>query len=263
MLNVVHRVLDPRGSAQIPKGLCALAVMTKAPRAGQVKTRLTPLLTPEEAAALNTCFLRDTTAAISITAGEGVARGIAVYTPVGTEADYAEILPVEFQLIPQRGEAFGERLIFAMEDLFRLGFESVCLIDSDSPTVPQRAFTEAVTILARPGDAVVLGPSEDGGYYLIGMKKLHRALFEDIAWSTERVLEQTIERAQQMNLQVHLLPTWYDVDDRMTLRRLCDELFGPIREPAAGYPAPATRGYLDRLLKQEGRDRLWLNEAQP
>jgi uncharacterized protein len=237
--------------------------MTKAPRAGQVKTRLTPPLTPEEAVALNTCFLRDTTAAISITATEGVARGIAVYTPVGAEAAYDGILPAEFQLVPQRGEAFGERLIFAMEDLFRLGFESVCLIDSDSPTVPQRVFAEAATILAQPEDTVALGPSDDGGYYLIGLKKLHRALFEDIAWSTGRVLQQTIKRARQMNLKVHLLPTWYDVDDRMTLRRLCDEFFGPNGSTAMGYPAPATRGYLDGLLKREGRDRIWPNESQP
>jgi uncharacterized protein len=237
--------------------------MTKAPHAGQVKTRLTPPLTPEEAAALNTCFLRDTATAISTTAAEGVARGIAVYTPVGADTAYAGILPVEFELVPQRGEAFGERLIFAMEDLFRLGFESVCLIDSDSPTVPQRAFTEAATKLAQPDDAVVLGPSDDGGYYLIGLKKLYRELFKDIAWSTDRVLQQTIERARQMNLKVHLLPTWYDIDDRETLRRLCDEFFGPNAPTAEGYPAPATRGYLDGLLKQEGRDRIWPNESQP
>lgn len=259
----VHCVLDPRGSAQIPKGFCALAVMTKAPRAGQVKTRLTPPLTPEEAAALNTCFLRDTTAAISTAVAEAGARGIAVYAPVGAEADYAEILPAEFQLIPQRGEAFGERLIFAMGDLFRLGFESVCLIDSDSPTVPQGAFTEAAIILAQPEDTVVLGPSDDGGYYLVGLKKLHRALFEDIDWSTDRVLQQTIERAQQMKLKVHLLPKWYDVDDRITLRRLCDEFFGPDGSRTEGYPAPATRSYLDGLLKREGRDRFWPNESQP
>ena len=259
-MNVVHRVLDPRGSAQIPKDLCALAIMTKAPRAGQVKTRLTPPLTPEEAAMLNISFLRDTAAAISITVGEGVARGIAVYTPVGAEAAYAGILPAEFQLIPQRGETFGERLIFAMEDLFRLGFESICLIDSDSPTVPQQAFAQAVEILAQTDDEVVLGPSEDGGYYLIGFKKPHRALFEDIAWSTERVLEQTIERARQINLKVHRLATWYDVDDRTTLRRLCDDFFGPNGSTFVGYPAPATRGYLEGLLKREGRDRIWPNE---
>ena len=262
-MNFAHRVLDPLGSAQISKGLCAFAIMTKAPCAGQVKTRLTPPLTPVEAASLNTCFLRDTATAISITAGEGIAHGIAVYTPVGAEAAYAEILPVEFQLVPQRGNAFGERLIFAMEDIFRLGFVSVCLIDSDSPTVPQRVFSEAGKILEQHEDVVVLGPSEDGGYYLIGLKKLHRELFKDIAWSTERVLQQTIERARQVNLKVHLLPTWYDVDDGMTLRRLCDEFFGPNRSAAAGYPAPATRGYLDALLRREGRDRIWPKEAQP
>lgn len=262
-MNVVHRVFDPRGSAQIPKGVCALAIMTKAPHAGQVKTRLTPPLTPEEAAALNTCFLCDTSAAISTTAAQGVARGIAVYTPVGAASAYAGILPAEFQLVPQRGEAFGERLIFAMEDLFRLGFESVCLIDSDSPTVPQQAFTEAATILTQPEDTVVLGPSDDGGYYLIGLKALHRTLFENIAWSTGRVFQQTIESARQIKLKVHLLPTWYDVDDRMTLRRLCDELFGPKGRAAGGYPAPATRGYLDGLLKREGRGRIWPNESPP
>lgn len=256
-MNVVHRVLDPRGPKQVPNGLCALAVMTKAPRAGQVKTRLTPPLTPEEASALNTCFLRDTTTAISSAMTKDTARGIGVYFPVGAETEYAGVLAADFQLVPQRGDNFGERLIFAVGDLFRLGFESVCLIDSDSPTVPPRAFTEAVTILAKGEDLVVLGPSDDGGYYLIGLKKLHRELFEDIAWSTENVLQQTIDLARQMNLRTHFLPTWYDIDELLTLRRLCDELFGPTTSAAAGYPAPATRGYLEGLLKQEGRDRIW------
>lgn len=261
-MNVPYRVLDPSQPGQVPEGLCALAVMTKAPRAGQVKTRLTPPLTPEEAAALNVCFLRDTTAAISSAALDGGVRGIAVYTPVDAESAYAGILPAEFQLLPQRGEAFGERLVFAMEDLFRLGFESVCLIDSDSPTVPQHAFSEAAAILAQSDDAVVLGPSDDGGYYLIGMKKLHRGLFEDISWSTERVLEQTKERARKMNLQIHLLPAWYDVDDRETLQHLCQEFFVEKMNGPAGYPAPATRSYLEELLKREGRNRIWPNDSQ-
>lgn len=260
-MNVAYRVLDPNHPGQVPKGLCALAVMTKAPRAGHVKTRLIPPLTPEEAAALNVCFLRDTTAAISTAALNGGALGIAVYTPIGAESAYAGILPAEFQLVPQRGEAFGERLVFALEDLFRLGFESVCLIDSDSPTVPQHAFSEAATILAQSDDAVVLGPSEDGGYYLIGLKKLHRGLFEDISWSTERVLEQTKERARKMNLKIHLLPAWYDVDDRETLQRLCQEFFVSNRTGTAGYPAPATRGYLEELFEREGRNRIWPTDS--
>ncbi|MDP9004369.1 MAG: TIGR04282 family arsenosugar biosynthesis glycosyltransferase [Verrucomicrobiota bacterium] len=242
-------------------GLCALAVMTKAPRAGKVKTRLTPPLTPDEAASLNICFLRDTCAAISSATGDGRARGIAVYTPVGEEAAYAGILPDHFGLVPQRGDTFGERLSFATEDLLSLGFDSVCLIDSDSPTVPQQSFAQASCVLAESETTIVLGPSDDGGYYLIGLKKLHLHLFENIDWSTERVLEQTIARAKELNLHVHLLPTWYDVDDRATLRRLCHEFFEANGNAPDAFPAPATRSFLEELLQREGRDRIWPNES--
>ena len=257
-----HRVLDPqRRDAGVPAGLTALAVMTKAPQAGQVKTRLTPPLSPEEAASLNTCFLRDTAAAISLVAIDGKAQGVGVYTPVGSESAYAEILPEEFILVPQRGEAFGERLLAATNDLLQLGFDSFCLIDSDSPTVPDAAFAQAVDLLSHPEDSVVLGPSDDGGYYLIGLKKAHRRLFARIDWSTERVLEQTIAAAREINLPVHLLPTWYDVDDRATLSRLCQELFGANGNEAVGFPAPATRDFLSELLEREGRARIWPNES--
>jgi len=230
--------------------------MTKAPRAGYVKTRLTPPLNATEAAALNKCFLRDTGRSISL-APKGLARGIAVYTPGDAASAFTGILPAEFALIPQRGESLRDRVIFAMEDLFQLGFASVCLINSDSPTVPTEVFTKAATVLAEPEETLVLGPSSDGGYYLIGLKKLHRSLFEDISWSTDRVLQQTIERARQLNLATHFLPTWYDVDDRNTLRQLCEELFAPNEGAPTGYPAPATRSYLEALLKQEGRECIW------
>ncbi|MBA2270587.1 MAG: TIGR04282 family arsenosugar biosynthesis glycosyltransferase [Chthoniobacterales bacterium] len=260
-MNAVHRLLDPADGVQVPQNLCALAVMTKAPRAGQVKTRLTPPLTPEEAAALNTCFLRDTTAAISVAAGEGIARGVGVYTPVGAESAYIDILPAHFELVPQRGDAFGERLTCAAEDLLRVGYKSVCLIDSDSPTVPQRAYSDAAKLLALPGDRIVFGASDDGGYYLIGMKNLHRRLFEKVDWSTERVAEQTLERAKEIGVKVELLPTWYDVDDRVTLRRLCDELLGPSAATREGYAAPETQKFLTRIIETEGRDRIWPNES--
>jgi rSAM/selenodomain-associated transferase 1 len=254
-MNAVHPVLDPSSGRQVPAGLCALGVMTKAPRPGRVKTRLSPPLSPEEAAALNTCFLRDTTRAIQSTAAEGDARGIAVYTPVGEESAYADILPPEFVLVPQRGDAFGERLLLATGDVLDLGFEAVCLIDSDSPTVPQHAYADAVRLLLQAGDRIVLGPVDDGGYYLIGLKAAHRHVFEDIDWSTERVFSQTIERATEIGLAVELLPTWYDVDDRTTLQRLCDELLGG--EASAGYHAPETRQFLENVIASEGRDRIW------
>jgi len=260
-MSALHRIFDPHAGRQVPPGLCALAVMTKAPEPGRVKTRLTPPLSPHEAAGLNICFLRDTATAIAQTADGTRAQGIGVYTPVGAEAAYAAILPPEFALVPQRGDAFGERLTAAAEDLLSIGFASLCLIDSDSPTVPEFIFAEAVDVLSRNDDTVVLGPSDDGGYYLIGLKKAHRRLFEKIEWSSERVLEQTIAAAAELDIPVHLLPAWYDVDDRVTLQRLCQELFGTNGNMKHGFIAPATRGFLSDILQHEGRARIWPNES--
>src|SRR5882757_6570317 len=255
------RVLDPNLPDRGARGLCALAVMTKAPRAGRVKTRLVPPLTPEEAAELNKCFLRDTAAAISSVCSGGLRRPnadntqllpaaqkaprqcgpVAVYTPVGAESAYTDILPADFSLLPQRGDEFGERLYFAVEDLFKCGFDSLCLIDSDSPTVPAENFEQAVELLSTSEDRVVLGPSDDGGYYLIGMNKPHRHLFEQIDWSTERVLNQTMQRATEIGIEVKQLPTGYDVDGDASLRRLCNELLG---EQGNDSVAPSTRKFL-------------------
>ena len=231
--------------------------MTKAPRAGKVKTRLTPPLTPQEAAALNSCFLRDTAAAIACSAREEPTQGIAVYTPVGAEEEYGEILPADFALVPQRGDALGERLICATEDLFALGFKAVCLMNSDTPTVPPQVFSQAARLLLAQENSVVLGPSEDGGYYLIGFNKSHPELFKNIQWSTARVLEQTRAKAQECGLRVDLLPPWYDVDDAATLQRLCHELFAANAPTATASSAPATRAFLNDLLLREGRARIW------
>ena len=247
-----YSVLHPGSSASVRAGVCALGVMTKAPEAGKVKTRLVPPLTAEEAAALNICFLRDITSSIDFAVKHAKAMGIAVYTPVGSESSYDEILPGDFAMLAQRGDAFGERLLFAAEDLFQLGFDSVCLINSDSPTVPPQVFLEAVENLSRPGDRIVLGPSDDGGYYLIGLKKLHARLFEEIDWSTEKVFEQTMERAQELNIEVHCLPSGFDVDDRATLRRLCDELLAQ----SSNSMAPATQRFLNKLVESRGRDQI-------
>ncbi len=233
--------------------------MTKAPRAGAVKTRLQPPLTAAEAAALNACFLRDTATSISQVCCSGglrspiIARGVGVFTPLGSENDYAEILPREFDLLLQRGNDFGERLLHAIEDLLRIGFDSCCLIDSDSPTVTPHAFAAAVEFLRAGGYRLILGPSDDGGYYLIGMKALHRRVFEDIDWSSERVLAQTVERAREIGLPVETLPVFSDVDDRAGLRRLCDELLGNDNNSSA----PTTKAFLQQLIAREGRERIW------
>ena len=248
------QVLDPTVGGHNASWFCALAIMTKAPQAGQVKTRLVPPLKLDEAAELNRFFLRDTTTAIANSATAKEACGIAVYTPIGSESGYADILPDTFRLLPQRGDWFGERLYFAAVDLFKCGFESVCLIDSDSPTVPPENFAQAVRLLRRPGDRVVLGPCDDGGYYLIGLKKPHKELFERIDWSTERVLAQTTQRAREIGLEVKLLPGGYDVDDSASLRRLCKELLTGMQSDSV---APRTRRFLRDIIAREGRTRIW------
>ena len=249
-----HKRLDPSKPKQLAGGFCALGIMTKAPESGKVKTRLTPPLTPEESAGLNKCFLRDIARSIEAAALESPARGVGVYTPVGAELAYAEILPADFLLLAQRGNDFGERLLLAAEDLFKIGFASVCLINSDSPTVAASSFVEAARILAEPADRVVLGPSDDGGYYLIGLKTLHQRLFEEIEWSTERVLEQTTARARELGLKVHLLPNGFDVDDAATLHRLCEEVLGV---NARKGTAPNTQSFLAQIVEREGRHRIW------
>lgn len=225
-------------------GRCALAVMVKAPRAGAVKTRLSPPLNREQTTTISICFLRDTTDNLGNVAG---ATGVIAYTPVGDEALFEGLVPPEFALLAQRGNGFGERLLAAAEDALACGFGSVCLIDSDSPTVPRDAYEQAVAELARPGDRIVLGPAADGGYYLIGLKKAHAAVFERIGWSTETVAAETRERAREAVIEIVELPLWYDVDDGQTLNILRAELLGGIAPGFAtlpGYPAPRTREFL-------------------
>lgn len=246
-------LIEPAHRSEKFNGLCALGIMTKAPEAGKVKTRLTPPLTSAEAAGLNTCFLRDLARSIDAATDIAPARGVAIYTPIGKESVYDDILPARFLLIPQRGEKFGERLEFAVADLLKAGFGSVCLINSDSPTVSRGSFAEAANELAKPGDRLVLGPSDDGGYYLIGLKRMHRRVFEEIDWSTQHVLRQTMERAAEIGVPVHQLATGYDVDDQATLSRLCEELLGS----AQSETAPCTQQFLRELIDREGRERIW------
>ena len=241
--NSPYPILDPAYPIPALSHLCALTVMAKAPRPGKVKTRLSPPLTLEQTAALNVRFLKDTTENLATIAGSA---GVISYTPVGDEALFAGILPETFALVAQRGDGFGERLLAAAQDILAIGYGSVCLIDSDSPTVPARAFQQAVDALAEPGDRVVLGPSHDGGYYLIGLKQAHPEPFDRITWSTGSVLGETLARCRAAELEVVTLPTWYDVDDAATLHLLEEELlnetpprFGEQRL-LQGYAAPHT-----------------------
>jgi uncharacterized protein len=139
-------------------------------------------------------------------------------------------------------------LLHAAQSLFAGGHDAVCLVNSDSPTLPTSLLEAAAVALAEDGDRVVLGPAEDGGYYLLGVKAPHPHLFRDVAWSTSEVAEQTRERARVLGLPLVELDPWYDVDDAPALHRLCRELTGG--RPINGldpFSAPATARCIEQL----------------
>ena len=252
---------DSVGVAALPAAVgpvfCGIAVMAKASKPGRTKTRLSPPLTGEEAAAFNTAFLRDIAANL-LGAGSAVA-GYMAFGPPG-EIAFFDFLPPEIGRFEAWRPNFGTCLSDTIVELLRRGHRAACVLNADSPTLPPSFLAQAAAILAEPGDHAVLGPSSDGGYYLLGLKRHHARLFEDIDWSTERVAAQTLERAAEIGLPVHVLPTWYDVDDAEALSTLRGELFEgrPFRaceEPLA--EASATRALMQTLERSAAlRERL-------
>jgi uncharacterized protein len=235
---------------------CAIAVMAKAPVPGEVKTRLAPPLTLEVTAALSASFLRDITENIVVVAREMRVQGYVAYAPERSEILFDGIVADGTRLVLADGagvivpgvHGFGRSLLHAAQSLFAQGHDAVCLLNSDSPNLPTSLLSQAASALAEHGERVVLGPAEDGGYYLLGMKAPHIHLFEDVAWSTNAVAEQTRARARALGLPVVELHPWYDVDDAPALHRLCRELAS--RRPVGAlvpFPAPATAGCVERL----------------
>jgi len=212
------------------RGSCGIAVMAKASEPGRTKTRLVPPLCLNEAAAFNTAFVKDVSANLQVAARAAAVQGSAIggymaFGPPGTASFFRETLPREIGLIEAWHPNFGDCLFTAISGLFAAGHDAAVVLNSDSPTLPTALLIETAAVLARPGDRAVIGPSSDGGYYLLGIKRPHRRLFEDVDWSTERVARQSIERAREIGLEVHELPVWYDVDDQHSLRLLHAELF--------------------------------------
>ena len=225
----------------------AFAIMAKAPRVGQVKTRLVPPLSAAEAAALGAAFIQDVAGNILAAAERAPIAGYVAYAPADAAAMFRALLPGAVGLVASRRAGLGASLFDAAEELLAAGHEGVCLVNADSPNLPTGALIEAARALQRPGDRVVLGPAEDGGYYLIGLKQPHRRLFEEIDWSTERVFRQTHDRAMELGLEPVTLPEWYDVDDAASLRHLSASLLGNAGARDQ-YPAPHTTACLRRIL---------------
>jgi hypothetical protein len=194
----------------------AVVIMAKQPQPGAVKTRLCPPLSPHAAAALYEAFLRDKIAQVGTLKA---AHAVIAYTPE-TAHDFFATLAPQFLLLPQHGNDLGARLANIFAHLFAAGYTGVLAIDSDTPTLPTEYLQQAVERVALPQTDVVLGPSDDGGYYLIGLRTLHPELFEDIPWSTAAVLPETRRRAAAKRLTVTDLPVWFDIDTSADLERL-------------------------------------------
>ena len=238
---------------------CGIAFMAKASAPGRAKTRLVPPLTFAEAAELNTAFLKDVADNV-LMAGQANERttivGYAAYGPPGSSDFFRQILPASIGLIEAWRPNFGDCLFSTIREILERGHNSAVVLNADSPTLPTAFLVETADVLARPGNRAVLGPSTDGGYYLLGLKCAHRRMFEDIAWSTERVAEQTLARAHEINLEVHMLPSWYDVDDICDLRRLDTELRSLDAEtPRRHALAPHYAMQTVKLIKQLARTR--------
>jgi rSAM/selenodomain-associated transferase 1 len=227
---------------------CAIAIICKTPRAGSGKSRLLPVLGPEDTAALSSCFIRDVAAAIEAVP-EAIGRSLyAIYAPVGSEAMLRALLPAPWALVARQDGVLGSVLHAAIAGFLADGHDAALVINADSPTLPPVLVAAAVAALRAPGERAVFGPASDGGYYLVGLKHPHRRLFEAIPWSTEAVMAATLERAREIGLPVTLLPTWYDIDDAASLALLEAELAGralPFAPPGlTGGPAIHTRSLL-------------------
>jgi len=184
-----------------------LVIFTKVPIAGLAKTRLAPALTLEGAVALYRSFLLDT---VDLVIRVRHCRAIIVYTPREASQVLRDIVKKPIEFMPQSSGDLGSRMSNVFQDLFARGYESAVMIGADLPTLPLSHLRAAFAALERK--PVVLGPSLDGGYYLIGLRAPQAELFKGIAWSTNQVLSQTIERVNQLGLQVECLEPWYDVD---------------------------------------------------
>lgn len=249
----------------IQKSTVAVAIICKTPIPGLSKTRLSPPLAKEDCAEISRCFIRDLSATIQALVDEGDVVGYAVYTPLGSEEELRELLPVDFGLVPQGEGDLGARLLRGTEDLLNLGHAGAILVNSDSPTLPKKILRDAVNAV-RQGDNVTLSPAVDGGYTLIGLSRPHAHLFRDMPWSTDVVYRRTLEKAREIDLDVISVEGWYDVDDASSLQMLQNEMFNGspafAQAKLVGAEALATRHFLherrSRLIRQSSENAIFI-----
>ena len=253
---MAHRARNSQAPLAVNQQEGALVVFAKAPIPGQVKTRLCPPLTSDEAAAVHGSFVLDTLERTRAAVSKfrlAVDRYLAcapssalVFFKVMEERQAV-------RLLDQEGEELGTRMNRVFETLFARGYGRVVIVGTDVPSLPLESYQQAWQLLDRYD--VVLGPALDGGYYVVGLKKAAPALFQDIPWSTDRVLTLTKEKAAGLGLDVGLLREWRDVDTIDDLKALIDASRLDARKPKQEQSfSTRTAGTL-QLLAQRLRSR--------
>lgn len=196
----------------------AIIVMAKVPTAGNVKTRLQPFFSPEHCAALAECFLLDTVNKVSSLP----TQIIIAYSPSKERDSLQNLLPMQKTFIEQKGNNLGEKMYHAFQVAFRQNSNAVVMIGTDSPTFPSIFIEQAFEHL-KTAD-VVLGETEDGGFYLIGLRTLRIEIFENVEWSSPETFRQTVRNIEKLDLKLTLLPSWFDVDLPADVERLRKDL---------------------------------------
>ncbi|HEX2932405.1 MAG TPA: TIGR04282 family arsenosugar biosynthesis glycosyltransferase [Candidatus Binatia bacterium] len=201
----------------MPTRVNALAVMTKAPIPGSVKTRMVPPLTYEQAAELCRALLLDQLEHLSALVDIDL---YVAFSPQEAEPLIKSVLPAGYKSFPQLGEDLGARMNRVFDELWRRGHGHAAIIGSDVAAPPLNFFYDMFKQLSSPVRKVVLGPSQDGGYYLVGMNRPTPEIFSDMTWSHDQVLAQTTDRLTSLGVDFAFLPQWFDLDTLEDLRRL-------------------------------------------
>ena len=216
-------LIDSLASARLSHS--ALIIMAKEPKLGSTKTRLCPPLSLEGAVRLYEALLLDTIEMteklVGIDGNDGIDLAIAI-TPPESQGYFESISPPGTLQLPVTCADIGECLTKVLGQLLALGYKKVIALNADGPSLPMEFIQDAIELLDK--NDLVFGPSEDGGYYLIGMKEKTPEIFTGIAWSTSQVLEQTLAKAESLGLKVALTSLWYDIDTFADIERLRLEL---------------------------------------
>lgn len=211
----------------------ALIVFAKKPEAGKVKTRLVPPFTFEEAKELYTCFLKDSLIQYTQICPEKDLRIFLAVAPSQASDDFGEFLKSipeinqrrsKITIMAQAGSDLGEKIFNAFKYVFSCGYLQAVVIGTDHPTLPEEHIIRAFTELDHSKIDCVIGPAEDGGYYLLGLKEVKKEYFKHVLWSTGKVFDKTVKNLKNAKKTVYVLPEWYDVDDKNSLFKILNEM---------------------------------------